>query len=186
MNRRPNMRKHLLLAILISLLNPLPGAAGFQSGAGNASRTQGSSVTGTLQPAEAQADFDLMRKALEEAHGGLYRYSTKDEMDKAFEAQRAKLSRPMTKLGFLAVVAETLAKIRCGHTGVNSDSETQATVANALMFPLRVLIEEQRLMILSNDTPDNQTIRPGMEISRQASGCESRIISPDITGFASA
>jgi len=174
------MRKHLLLAILISLLNPLPGAAGFQSGAGNASRTQGSSVTGTLQPAEAQADFDLMRKALEEAHGGLYRYSTKDEMDKAFEAQRAKLSRPMTKLGFLAVVAETLAKIRCGHTGVNSDSETQATVANALMFPLRALIEERRLMILSNDTPDNQTIRPGMEIleinGRKSSDIINRIL----------
>ena len=103
------MRKHLLLAILISLLNPLPGAAGFQSGAGNASRTQGSSVTGTLQPAEAQADFDLMRKALEEAHTGLYRYATKAEMDRAFDAQRAKLSRPLTKLEFYAVAAEALA-----------------------------------------------------------------------------
>src|SRR5215470_16185715 len=164
MNRRPNMRKRLLLAILISLLNPLPGAAGFQSGAGNATGAQGPSVTGKLQPAEAQADFDLMRKALEEAHGGLYRFSTKAEMDKAFEAQRAKLSRPVTKLEFLAALAETLANIRCGHTGVMSDSETQSTVADALMFPLRVLIEEQRLMVVSNDTQNDQTIRPGMEI----------------------
>ena len=158
------MKKHLLLAILISLLNPLFVAANFQSGAGNASVTQSSSVTGKLQPAEAQADFDLMRKALEEAHGGLYRFSTKAEMDKAFEAQQAKLSRPVTKLEFLAALAETLANIRCGHTGVMSDSEIQATVANALMFPLRVLIEERRLMVVSNDTQNDQTIRPGMEI----------------------
>jgi C-terminal processing protease CtpA/Prc len=158
------MKKHLLLAILISLLNPLFVAANFQSGAGNASVTQNSSLTGKLQPPEAQADFDLMRKALEEAHSGLYRFSTKAEMDKAFEARRAKLSRPVTKLEFLAALAETLANIRCGHTGVMSDSETQATVANALMFPLRVLIEERRLMVVSNDTQNDQTIRPGMEI----------------------
>src|SRR5262245_65875259 len=111
------MRKRLLPAILISLINPLLGAASLQSGAGSASMAQSSSVTGKLQPAETQADFDLMRKALEEAHGGLYRFSTKAQMDKAFEAQRAKLSRPVTKLEFLAALAETLAIIRCGHTG---------------------------------------------------------------------
>ena len=158
------MRKHLLLAILISLINPLLGAASLQSGAANVSANQNSSVTGRLQPAEAQADFDLMRKALEEAHTGLYRFSTKAEMDKAFEAQRARLNRPMTKPEFLAVVAETLAKIRCGHTGMTLDSETQAAAANAPMFPLRTLIEGRRFMVLSNDTPDDQTIRPGMEI----------------------
>ncbi|MGH9935304.1 MAG: hypothetical protein ACREAM_03605, partial [Blastocatellia bacterium] len=67
------MRKHLLLAILITLINPAPGAASFQPGAVNVSGAQSSSVIGKLQPAEAQADFDLMRKALEEAHSGLYR-----------------------------------------------------------------------------------------------------------------
>src|SRR5262245_4794609 len=158
------MKKHLLLAILISLINPPLGAANFQSGAGNASVTQSSSVTGKLQPAEAQADFDLMRRALEEAHGGLYRFSTKAEMDKAFDAQRAKLSRPVTKLEFLAVMAETLARIKCGHTGLTPDGETREAIAGARLFPLRVLIEGRRLIVFSNDTPDDQTIRPGMEI----------------------
>ena len=98
------MRKHLLLAILISLLNPLFVAASLQSGAGNVSGAQSSSAPVKIQPAEAQADFDLMRKALEEAHTGLYRFSTKAEMDKVFDTQRAKLSRPMTKTEFLARV----------------------------------------------------------------------------------
>jgi len=52
-----------------------------------------------------QADFDLMRHALEEAHPGLYRYSTKAEMDRGFDAQRAKLGRPLAKGEFEAVVA---------------------------------------------------------------------------------
>ncbi len=158
------MRKHLLLAVLISLINPLLGTASLQTGAGVISKTQGSSVTGTLTTAEAQADFDLMRKALEEAHSGLYRFSTKAEMDRAFDAQRAKLSRPMTKPEFFVVVAETLARIKCGHTGATPDSETQTAVSNAPRFPLRVLIEGRRLMVLFNDTPDDRTIRPGMEI----------------------
>src|SRR5215475_5070823 len=164
MNRRPTMKKHLLLAFLISLLNPSFVAASLQSGAGNASVTQSSPVTGKLQPAEAQADFDLMRKALEEAHSGLYRFSTKAEMEGVFDTQRAKLSRAMTKTEFLALVAETLARIKCGHTGLTADDETRDALANARLFPLRLLIEGRRLMVLSNDTPDDRTIRPGMEI----------------------
>jgi C-terminal processing protease CtpA/Prc len=156
------------------------GAASLQSGAGNASVTQISPLTGKLQPAEAQADFDLMRRALEEAHGGLYRFSTKAEMDKAFEAQRAKLSRPAPKLEFLAVVAETLAKIRCGHTGAQPDNEFRTAAENAPRFPLRVLIEGRRLMVLVNGTPNDQTIRPGMEIleinGRKSSDILNRIL----------
>jgi hypothetical protein len=159
------MRKHLLLAILISLINPLLMAASLQSGAGNVSGAQSSSVTGQLQPAEAQADFDLMRKALEEAHSGLYRFSTKAEMDRAFDAHRARLNRPMTKAEFLAVVSETLARIRCGHTRAEPDNETLTALANAPTFPLRIMVEGEQLVVLSNDTPDDQTIRPGTEIT---------------------
>ena len=118
----------------------------------------------TLAPAQTQEDFDLMRKALEEAHTGLYRYATKAEMDRVFDAQRAKLSRPMTKLEFYAVAAEALARIRCGHTGLGPDEETRTAMVNARMFPLRVMIEGRRLVVLFNDTPDDQTIRPGMEV----------------------
>jgi C-terminal processing protease CtpA/Prc len=70
----------------------------------------------------------------------------------------------MTKPEFLAVVSETLARIKCGHTGMSPDSETQTAISNAPMFPLRVMIEGRRLMVVSNDTPDDRTIRPGMEI----------------------
>ncbi|HXI92466.1 MAG TPA: S41 family peptidase [Blastocatellia bacterium] len=117
-----------------------------------------------LPPAQTQADFDLMRKALEEAHSGLYRYSSKAEMDRAFDAERAKLNRPLTKAEFMAVLIETLAQIRCGHTGLTPDEETQKELAATRMFPLRILVEGRRLMVQSNDTPDDQTIRPGMEI----------------------
>jgi C-terminal processing protease CtpA/Prc len=151
------MRKHLLLAFL--LLLPLLGVASRKL-----AETQTPATSGTLTTAQMQADFDLMRKALEEAHTGLYRYTTKTEMARAFDAQRAKLNRPMTKLEFFAIANETLAPIRCGHTGTGPDEELRTAAANARMFPLRVLLEGRRLLVTFNDTPDDQTIRPGMEI----------------------
>src|SRR5688572_19479440 len=76
-----------------------------------------------LSASDAQADFDFMRKALEEAHTGLYRFSAKPDLDRAFDAQRTKLSRPMARMKFFEVMAETLALIRCGHTSINPDDE---------------------------------------------------------------
>lgn len=157
------MKKHLLPVFLIGLFIPLLGGVNLQTVTSSISRAQVPAAMG-LTPAQAQADFDLMRRALEEAHTGLYRYSTKAEMDRAFNAERAKLNRPITKAEFLAVLAETLAHIRCGHTGVTPDDETQAAATNARKFPLRMLVEGRRLVVLFNDAPDDRTILPGMEI----------------------
>src|SRR6266540_1786742 len=156
--RRQMNRKNLLpvVAFGLSFLTPaipsrtIDAARSFQA-------TQ-------LSPAQTQADFDLMRKALEEAHTGLYRYVSKPEMDRVFTTRRAKLNRPMSKTEFLAVLMETTAAIRCGHTGVQPDAETQAAFAAAPLFPMRIMIEKHKLFVLANDTPNDSTIRPGMEI----------------------
>ncbi len=148
--------KRLRLALLISLIGVPLGVA--SSGPRNLS------VAEALSAVQTQADFDLMRKALEEAHSGLYRYSSKTDMDRVFDSERAKLSRPIPRVEFVAILNETLAQIRCGHTGLTLDEETQKEVSAARIFPLRIMIEGRRLMVLSNDTPDDRTIRPGMEI----------------------
>ncbi len=168
------MQKCWLLALFAGLINLGLGSAAAQAEPGNIP-----AVSQGLTSAEAHSDFDLMRHALEEAHPGLYRYSTKAQMDRAFDAQRAKLNRSMKKTEFMAVVAETLAGIRCGHTNVKPDDETQAAMTNARKFPLRTLVEGRRLMVVFNDTPDDRTIRPGMEIleinGRKATDILSRI-----------
>lgn len=113
---------------------------------------------------EAREDFDLLRRALEEAHPGLYRYSTKPEMDRAFDAARAKLNQPIRKIDFEAVVCQTLAAMRCGHTSMNIDGDLRAAASAAPTFPLTVFMQGRRLMVLLNDTPDDRVIRPGMEL----------------------
>jgi C-terminal processing protease CtpA/Prc len=157
------MVKKLLMAAVLMWVTP--GA--FQYRAVSAQCEVGRAFGGTteeLTAAQMQSDFDLMRHAVEEAHPGLYRYSTKAEMDREFDAQRAKLSGPMTKPQFEVVVAQTLASIRCGHTRMHWDPEMEAAMANGRTFPLRVVFEGTRLMVLLNQTSDDRIIRPGMEL----------------------
>jgi len=118
-----------------------------------------------LKPIEMKSDFDQMRHALEEAHTGLYRYTPKVEMDRLFDAERAKLTVPLTKLGFLGVLSETLAGIRCGHTKVEGDEEVASAMKDAPKFPFQVLIDQQRVFVLFNDTANDRTMHPGMEIT---------------------
>ncbi len=152
------MRKSLLPAALTSLVLCF-AVARLQAdpGAGSANFKE-------LTPAQMQADFDLMRHALEEAHPGLYRYTTKPQIDGGFAAGRAKLIRPMNQMQFLMVLSETVALIHCGHTEVVPDEGMAKVLADIPMLPLRVHAEKAGLMIQFNDTPDDQSIRPGMQL----------------------
>jgi len=121
-------------------------------------------TSATLSSSAAQADYDLLRKALEEAHPGLYRYSSKVQIDQMFDRERAKLDAPLTRLAFREIVAKTLAAIHCGHTSLEGDAEMDAVMKAAPTLPLRVLMEGSHVHVLLNDTADDRTILPGMEI----------------------
>lgn len=155
------MRSWILAAVLMSVT-----LAAWRDRADEVPTYAGSTFGGAqrLTSAQMQTDFDLMRHALEEAHPGLYRYSTKAQMDREFDVQRAKLSRPMTKEQFEVVVVQTLASIRCGHTRMYWDQEMEAAIRDGRSFPLRVQFEGSRLMVVLNQTADDRTIRPGMEL----------------------
>ena len=116
-----------------------------------------------LTPAQMQADFDALRRALEEAHGGLYRFASKTEIDRRFDAYRARLAQPMTTRAFIGTLAELLAGIRDGHTMLAYDAATTAALTNARLFPLRLLIEDGGFTVLLNEGADT-AIRPGMDI----------------------
>ncbi len=150
------------MAALVALAIPT-----FAQDSGVAARDrEQAAVVDELTVADMQVDFDILRGALEEAHGGLYRFSTKQELDRHFDAYRSRINRPMTRIAFIGLVSELLAVIRDGHMRMQYDEATTAALAGAGLFPLGVRIEGSRLMVISNDTPNDSTIRPGMEVLR--------------------
>lgn len=123
-----------------------------------------STVSGKPTVSAMRADYDLLRKALEEAHGGLYRFSTRAAMNKRFDAYRKMIEGIDDQHAFIALLSEMLATIRDGHMRLEYDPVTTAGLSQARLFPLRVSIEAAGLMVMFNDAPGDSAIRPGMEI----------------------
>ncbi|HJP61006.1 MAG TPA: S41 family peptidase [Gemmatimonadaceae bacterium] len=117
-----------------------------------------------LSAAAAQQDFDVLRHALEEAHGGLYRFVDKAELDRRLDQHRARLSQPISQLEFASIIFETVAEIHDGHARVELDSLTALQLGDARVLPLRLALEDNRLVVRFNDSPTNTVVRPGMEV----------------------
>lgn len=118
-----------------------------------------------LEPPQLKSDFALFRKALEEAHAGLYRWTTKREMDAKFARADAKLTRPMTILQFHNVLQLVLAAIKCGHTQLDSypGDEITSLVNSSKLFPLALTFESSRAFVVLNEGLDER-VKPGMEV----------------------
>ncbi len=106
----------------------------------------------TITPDAARADIALMRRALETIHPGLYRYSSKAEIDAAFAELEAVAKAPVTDLSLHKAIALLLARIHCDHTKPElSDALNAYRRDNATHLPFRFLLLEGRMIVVSND-----------------------------------
>jgi hypothetical protein len=121
-------------------------------------------IPSRLSAAQAQQDLDVARRSLEEAHGALYRFTPKPELDRQFDALRARADREMSRREFFGLVNELLAATGDGHARADQDDSTTAELDRAPRFPLNVVLEGTRLMVTANATRDDSIVRPGMEI----------------------
>src|SRR6185295_15799695 len=79
---------------------------------------------------------------------GIYRYTSKAEMDRIFDAAARSLDRPMDALEFLRVLAPTVAAIKCGHTGVSCPETLRRQINNTLaLLPFQVRVLNNRAFI---------------------------------------
>ncbi|MES2297271.1 MAG: S41 family peptidase [Pseudomonadota bacterium] len=108
----------------------------------------GAACGATLTAQQAREDFALARRALEEVHAGLYRYTPKAQLDRVFDAAASGLDHPMDELQLLRVLAPAVAAVRCGHTALRLSPALKAQREQALLLPLNVSIVRGRLYIL--------------------------------------
>lgn len=90
---------------------------------------------------ELKRDYDLFQHILEQHHPSLYWYSTKHQMDSAFDAGRLLLKDSMTEYGFRRVLALVASNIQCGHTSVRASRSYQKyfdTLSAKRSFPLNI------------------------------------------------
>ena len=86
-----------------------------------------------------QEDFQIMRHALEEAHGGIYQYTSKTEMDRTFDRAYRKIDHPMTALEFWRLARPVVSQIKCGHTSLLFPHQMQEQLGKTIpLLPLEV------------------------------------------------
>jgi hypothetical protein len=71
-----------------------------------------------VEPKQLVEDFRILRGALEQGHSGIYRYTSKADLDTLFDQTEKSLNRPMTPVEFYRTVAPVVAAVKCGHTDV--------------------------------------------------------------------
>jgi len=100
-----------------------------------------------------QKDYSIYQQTLEEAHPGLYWYTSKDSMSRYFEWGREQLKDSLTETDFRKVLSYVTAKINCGHTSVRSSKNYSGyldTVRLGRLFPLSLKLWNDTAVVASN------------------------------------
>jgi hypothetical protein len=117
-----------------------------------------------LEPEKLLADFRIARKALEEGHSGIYRYTPKQELDRLFNQAERSLVKPLSILEFYRVLAPVVAAIKCGHTGVYLPKDYMKTyTAKNGILPLQVRVLADKVYV-RRDLSGATTSLAGKEI----------------------
>ena len=120
--------------------------------------------TKILQPADIQADFRYLRRMLEETHPGLYRYTSKAQMQAKMDSIDQSLNQPLSFYAFFKTVAALMADIRCAHTHALPQKNWREQFNTTLKtIPFFMVPMQDRSYVLFNGTTD-QRIRPGFEL----------------------
>src|SRR5262249_3863717 len=103
----------------------------------------------TLEPDQLRADFRIARQALEEGHSGIYRYTSKEELDRLFAHAEQSLTKAMTVVEFYRVLAPVVAAIKCGHTDISLPKDCLKTLtAKSGVLPLQVRVLDGKVYVL--------------------------------------
>jgi uncharacterized protein (TIGR03435 family) len=94
----------------------------------------------TFTPAELRRDLQVLREALEEGDPGIYRYTPKTELDRAFDSAATQLDHSMTALEFYRALAPLVALIKCGHTTLRPSRGIQQRVAAEPLIPFETAV----------------------------------------------
>lgn len=114
--------------------------------------------------AELHEDYQLLRTALEEAHAGLYRYTTKEEFDLFFDSLRTQIDTEMTEIEFFRFLVPLIAKINCVHTGIVLSSNYEIAVkALRKYFPFKLTFISGKAYIVKSYDKGNK-VTPGSEL----------------------
>ncbi|MCU0447250.1 MAG: hypothetical protein MUE85_20330 [Microscillaceae bacterium] len=117
-----------------------------------------------LPPVDLQADFNFLRKILQETHPGLYRYTPKAQMQAKMDSIQQLLNEPMPFYSFYKILAALIADIRCVHTHLVPQKDLEEYYLHQIKtLPLSIILLENKWIVALNGS-QNAEIPVGSEI----------------------
>lgn len=127
------------------------------------------SLSKKYSPEALQKDYSIYQQILEEAHPGLYWYTSKDSMDHYFSWGREQLKDSLTESGFRKVLSYVTSKVNCGHTSVRTSKKFNNyldTVRLNRMFPLSLKIWDDTAVVAANLNRRDSILKRGTVINK--------------------
>lgn len=105
-----------------------------------------------LSQGQLREDFGIFRKALEETHPGLCRFTTKHWFDSAFNSTLSNITDSQTQQEFYQRLAPLVAHIKCGHTKFFPESDVNLNrfhyfYDTTKLFPLKLFFTGNQVLI---------------------------------------
>lgn len=117
----------------------------------------------TFEIDKLQEDFKVLTTTLQEAHPGLYWYTSKEELTAIFDSTSRLISSEMTDLDFYRILAPLIAKVNCGHTRIyNSLDYRKYQKEKNKYFPLELFLKDGKVYTLKNY--GDEKIKSGYEV----------------------
>lgn len=118
-----------------------------------------------LSVGDMQQDFTVFRKALEEAHPGLYWYTSKKTIDQLFDSVYGLLNQPMNSLDFFKHLLPLVSQIRCVHTNIIPSKEGVDFLVNKfILLPINIKFWQEKPYIKECFVTDKKELT-GTEIT---------------------
>ena len=117
-----------------------------------------------LKVEELKADFNFLRKILEETHPGLYRYTPKQQMHSRMDSIAGLLDKDMPFYDFYRILSALIADIRCAHTYILPKKAFQKFHTDEVKtFPFSVQVIGDQFFVVLNGTLDAH-VKVGFEL----------------------
>ncbi|MGV3509236.1 MAG: S41 family peptidase [Sphingobacteriaceae bacterium] len=119
-----------------------------------------------LSETQLRSDLHYFRNVLEKAHPSLYRYISKDSLDKSFSNAFEKLNHPMAVTEFWKLLQSIAVKICCGHTSLKAIPVSFSNLQKKeySFLPFYVSVTNDKLFIVRYIRSPTNTYKIGDEI----------------------
>ncbi len=138
----------------------------------------GQGLSRTFYPSQLKEDINVLKEALVTLHPGLYKYNTKQQIEKLFQELDDNATKPLNEKDFYLLLAKFTEKIGCGHTYLNPlnlEESIPPFYMPEKVLPVCFAVIDRKFIITHNLSPDT-LLKKGTEITKINGVTTSRII----------